>query len=83
MSTMTNAGGSRPGSTGSASDAHEARFELRYRSLSPHRCGFAFPCDARGRVRLDELSERARENYLYARAMVGRDLLCPQVLRMH
>lgn len=63
--------------------ADEARFELRYRSVSPHRCGFAFPCDERGRVSLDELSDLARENYLYARAMVGRDLLLPQVLLVH
>jgi hypothetical protein len=55
----------------------KARFELRYQSLSPHRCGYAFPCDAQGRVNLDELSEK---NYPYARAMVGRDLLQPRVL---
>ena len=70
-------------STASASRTEEARFELRYRSVSPHRCGFAFPCDARGHVNLDALSELARENYLYARAMVGRDLLQPQVLPTH
>jgi hypothetical protein len=69
--------------TSRATPTDRARFELRYRSLSPHRCGFAFPCDAEGRVCLAELSEPARENYLYARAMVGRDLLHPQVLRMH
>ena len=69
--------------TSSASNTDEARFELRYRSLSPHRCGYAFPCDAQGQVNLDLLSERARENYLYARAMVGFDLLHPQVLLVH
>jgi hypothetical protein len=69
--------------TNSASHSiDKARFELRYQSLSPHRCGYAFPCDAQGRVNLDELSELARENYLYARAMVGRDLLQPRVLLM-
>lgn len=69
--------------TSNASHADESRFELRYRSVSPHRCGFAFPCDERGRVSLDELSDLARDNYLYARAMVGRDLLLPQVLLVH
>ena len=69
--------------TSTASRTDEARFELRYRSLSPYSCGFAFPCDAQGHVNLDELSELARENYLYARAMGGRDLLQPQVLLMH
>ena len=67
----------------SAARTDEARFELRYRSVSPHRCGFSFPCDARGRVDLDALPELARDNYLYARAMVGRDLLQPQVLPLH
>lgn len=61
----------------------EARFELRYRSFSAHRCGYAFPCDARGEVNLDGLSDRARENYFYARAMVGFDLLQPEVLLAH
>jgi hypothetical protein len=54
-------------------------FELRYRSFSPHRCGYAFPCDVNGRVNVDQLSEEVRENYLYARAMVGFDLQQPQV----
>ncbi|HTJ04229.1 MAG TPA: hypothetical protein VL624_02715 [Caldimonas sp.] len=61
----------------------DARFELRYRSLSVHRCSYAFPCDAHGQVDLDGLSEEARENYLYARAMVGRDLQHPEVLSAH
>ena len=60
--------------------ADDARFELRYRSLSPLRCGYAFPCDAEGRVDLDRLSERARGNYFYARAAVGFDLQRPEVL---
>jgi len=60
-----------------------ARFELRYRSLSAHRCGYAFPCDEQGRVDLDQLSDEARENYLYARAMVGFDLQHPEVLSVH
>ena len=58
-------------------------FELRYRSLHVQGRGYAFPCDAHGHVDLDSLSERARENYLYARAMVGFELLAPQVSRAH
>jgi len=64
---------------GNAAGAISSRFELLYRSVSTHRCGYAFPCDAEGRVELDELSERARENYFYARAMVGLDLMHPEV----
>jgi hypothetical protein len=63
--------------------AARSRFELRYRSLSPHRCGYAFPCDENGCVDLRALSAAARDNYLHARAMVGRDLLHPQVLKVH
>ncbi len=53
-------------------------FQLCFRSLFDGR-GYAFPCDAHGRVDLDQLSDRARLNYLYARAMVGRELATPAV----
>lgn len=56
-----------------------SQFNLRFRSLFNHGRGFAFPCDSQGRVDLDGLSERARTNYLFARAMVGRDLAAPAV----
>jgi hypothetical protein len=54
-------------------------FELRFDSL--HRPGRAlvFPCDAAGRVDLDGLSERARDNYFYARAVIGREYAFPAV----
>ena len=39
----------------------------------------AFPCDEKGVVHLELLSERARNNYFYARAMLGREFLVPQV----
>ena len=58
-----------------------ARFELRYRPLCEIGRGFVFPCDAHGRVVLDQLSERARSNYFHARAVVGRDLGWPVVQR--
>ena len=54
-------------------------FQLRFRSLFDPGRGFAFPCDGSGRVDLDCLSETARNNYLYARAMVGRELEAPAV----
>lgn len=55
------------------------RFRLCFRSLFDSGRGFAFPCDGNGQVDLDELSERARNNYFYARAMVGRELADPAV----
>lgn len=54
-------------------------YELRFRSLFNEGRGYAFPCDLQGRVELDGLSERARSNYLYARAMIGREFDWPQV----
>jgi hypothetical protein len=54
-------------------------YRLCFRSLFDNGRGFAFPCDADGRVDLDGLSESVRNNYLYARAMVGRELAQPAV----
>ena len=40
----------------------------------------SFPCDAEGHVAMDGLSDRARDNYLYARTVVGRDYTVPVVI---
>ena len=40
----------------------------------------AFPCDAAGHVDMDALSDTARENYLYARTVVGREFSIPAVI---
>jgi hypothetical protein len=53
--------------------------ELRFDDLFVVGRGYAFPCDASGRVDMDALSERARTNYLYARAVVGRQTALPAV----
>lgn len=55
-------------------------FELRFESLFQQGRALAFPCDARGRVELDDLSERARRNYFYARTVVGREFATPAVV---
>jgi len=54
--------------------------EIRYQSLFHAGRYLAFPCDSDGHVPLDALSERARENYLYARAVVGREYAYPSVV---
>jgi hypothetical protein len=56
-----------------------ACFEIRYQSLFNEGRALSFPCDAEGHVSLDSLSERARENYLYARAVVGREFAYPSI----
>jgi hypothetical protein len=58
---------------------YSARFEIRFESLFNGGRGLAFPCDAGGRVDMDALSERGRNNYLFARAMVGREFATPDV----
>ena len=55
------------------------QYELRFQSLFHSGRGFSFPCDSEGHVNLDGLGERTRESYLYARAVVGRELTAPAV----
>jgi len=59
--------------------AQKAHYELRFTSLSNERRDFAFPCDETGQVDMDELTDRGRANYFYARAVVGRELSAPIV----
>ena len=47
--------------------------ELRFMSLFREGRGLSFPCDPDGGVHLDELSERARAHYFYARAGGGAE----------
>lgn len=61
----------------------EASFELHFSSLIQAGREFAFPCDERGVVNLDKLPNRIRNNYLYARAMLGREFAWPSVRCMH
>ena len=58
-----------------------ASFELRFKSLFDEGRAYSFPCDESGKVDLDALSERAKVNYLYTHAVVGRDLSLPAVHR--
>lgn len=65
----------------SSADRDCARFELRFQSLFNTGRALSFPCDAAGHVDMDALSERARDSYLYARAVVGREFSLPQKQR--
>ena len=60
-------------------EALSATHLLRFRSLFDAGRGLAFPCDERGHVDLDGLSEPALRNYLYARTLIGREFLCPAI----
>lgn len=55
------------------------RYELHFQSLFDPGKGYAFPCDERGRVDMNDLSERSLINYLYSRAVVGLEFHAPAV----
>jgi hypothetical protein len=57
----------------------ESVYEVRFQSLFNEGRALAFPCDAAGHVDLDALGSQALGNYLYARAMVGREFATPAV----
>jgi hypothetical protein len=67
--------------TASIASLERSRFELRFQSLFREGRALAFPCDSEGHVDMDALSERARLNYLYARAVMGREFAFPAVHR--
>ena len=60
-------------------ESRSNNFQLCFRSLFDSGRGFAFPCDGKGQVDLDSMTEKARNNYFYARAMIGRELTYPAV----
>jgi hypothetical protein len=62
-------------------ESSSSQFQLCFRSLFQSGRGYAFPCDPTGRVDMDRLSEQARNNYFYARAMVGRETCVPAIER--
>lgn len=66
--------------TGSKRPADCAAYELRFQSLHDAKRAYAFPCDAAGLVDMDALSDMARENYLFARTVVGHDFSSPAVM---
>jgi hypothetical protein len=56
-----------------------ADYELRFQSLFHEGRALAFPCDAAGHVNMDSLTDRARDSYLYARAVIGHEYAMPAV----
>ena len=62
------------------SGAPRAAYELRFRNRSGERPAFCFPCDVQGHVDMDGLGDRARNDYLFARTVIGRDVLAPEVV---
>ena len=57
--------------------------ELRFVSLYQPGRAVSVPCDAAGKVQLDELPERLKNAYLGARALVGKEYAFPAVEPKH
>src|SRR5262245_52804440 len=62
--------------------ASRSSHQLYFASLFDPGRALSFPCDGRGEVQLDALSERARINYFFARTTVGRDFGHPTVITL-
>ena len=58
-------------------------YEVRFQSLFHEGRALCFPCDPQGHVDMDSLGPVAMENYLFARAMVGREYAVPAVVVNH
>ena len=72
-----------PAPATAAVSAAKHSHELRFVSLFQPGRGVSVPCDASGCVDLDGLTDKLRNAYLGARALVGREYATPQVLVRH
>lgn len=66
-----------------ASNGVPISHELLFASLFHPGRGIVVPCDPSGRVDLNSLSERLKNAYLGARALVGREYAFPTVQTRH
>lgn len=57
----------------------ELAFELHFEPLVEEQPPLSFPCDATGRVDLDELGDRSRCDYLFAHTLIGRHFGMPVI----
>ena len=64
------------GTSAASASTHYLLFAALFRSPRT----LCFPCDAQGHVDMDGLSERALDNYLFARTTIGRDYKLPVVV---
>jgi hypothetical protein len=56
---------------------------LRFQTLFREGPGWSFPCDATGHVDMDSMSDRTRNNDMFARAVIGIEVAAPCVQRAH
>lgn len=73
----------KPPFAGTNPPSSQARHELLFASLFHPGRGIVVPCDPDGQVDLNNLTERLRNAYFGARALIGREYAFPQVQRTH
>lgn len=56
---------------------------LHFEPLTAQGAGLDIPCDPQGRVWLDALGEQLRNDYFFARALIGRLFARPTVRAAH
>jgi hypothetical protein len=62
--------------------APATRYQVRFKAIRAASRDLAFRCDHRGNVELDSLCDKTRTDYLFARALIGRNFARPAVVRM-
>jgi hypothetical protein len=61
----------------------ETPYELRFNKRIDNECVYKFVCDVKGHVDMNALTDRALNNYLFARAVSGNQLLAPVVTKVY
>jgi len=64
----------------SASSTPAPGFRIEFRTTFLQGRAVSFPCDARGNVDIDALSESGRSDYLFARIMTRRERPRPEFI---
>jgi hypothetical protein len=67
---------------GRTDSSSAACYQIRFEPLQTAARALTFRCDVHGHVELDALGETARIEYLFARALVGRDFARPSIVRI-
>ena len=57
-------------------------WQIRFEPLVAGATASVFSCDAQGQVELDAMEDRARNDYFFARALIGRDFARPVLVRV-
>lgn len=64
---------------GHPQDPAQAQHLLHFEPLTAGDAGLDVPCDPQGRVGLDALGEKLRNDYFFARTLIGRLFAAPTV----